>query len=43
VEFEYTNTNGPCRITGEDDPDYLVIIMPVQLDEETYYTDEPME
>jgi DNA polymerase-3 subunit beta len=43
VEFEYTNNNGPCRITGEDDPDYLVIIMPVQLDEETYYTDEPME
>ncbi|MFO7800970.1 MAG: DNA polymerase III subunit beta [Desulfovermiculus sp.] len=43
VEFEYTSTNGPCKITGEDDGDYLVIIMPVQIDEETYYTDEPME
>lgn len=43
VEFEYTMNNGPCKITGEDDPGYLVIIMPVQLDEETYYTDEPMD
>jgi DNA polymerase-3 subunit beta len=43
VEFEYTLNNGPCKITGDDDPGYLVIIMPVQVDEETYYTDESME
>ncbi|MDZ7760560.1 MAG: DNA polymerase III subunit beta [Desulfovermiculus sp.] len=43
VEFQFTSSNGPCKITGEDDPDYLVIIMPVQIDEETYYTDEPMD
>ncbi|MFP4048684.1 MAG: DNA polymerase III subunit beta [Desulfovermiculus sp.] len=43
VDFEFTLNNGPCKITGEDDPGYLVIIMPVQIDEETYYTDEAME
>jgi len=43
VEFQFTSSNGPCKITGDDDSHYLVIIMPVQIDEETYYTDEPMD
>ncbi len=40
VRFELTMTNGPCRITGENDKNYMVIIMPVEIQEETYYTDE---
>lgn len=43
VRFEMTQTNGPCRITGENDKNYMVIIMPVEIEEETYYTDEEVE
>lgn len=38
--FEFTDENGPCKITGDKDADYFVIIMPVQIEEETYYTEE---
>ena len=30
----------PCKITGVDDPDFFVITMPVEIKEETYYTEE---
>lgn len=41
LNFEFTNPNGPCKITGveDEDLDYLVIIMPVEIEEETYYTE----
>lgn len=35
-----TGPEGPCGITGEDDPDYLVLIMPMKIAEQTYYTEE---
>lgn len=43
VKFEMTDQNGPCKITGQEDPNYLVMIMPVKVDEETFYTDEEVE
>jgi DNA polymerase-3 subunit beta len=35
-----TGTEGPCGIRGDDDPDYLVIIMPMKIVEETFYNEE---
>ncbi len=35
-----TGPEGPCGITGEDDPDYLVLIMPMKIAEQSYYTEE---
>lgn len=32
-----TGAEGPCGITGEKDPDYTVLIMPMKIAEETYY------
>ena len=32
-----TGTEGPCGITGAEDPDYTVLIMPMKISEETYY------
>ncbi|WP_029896506.1 DNA polymerase III subunit beta [Desulfohalovibrio reitneri] len=40
VTFNFTGSEGPCGIRGEDDPEYLVIIMPMKIVEETYYTEE---
>lgn len=40
VRFVMTGSEGPCGITGEDDSDYLVIIMPMKIVEETYYSEE---
>lgn len=40
VTFTLTGTEAPCGITGEDDPDYQVIVMPMMIQEETYYTEE---
>jgi DNA polymerase-3 subunit beta len=40
VTFTLTGTEGPCGISGSDDPDYLVIIMPMKIVEETYYNEE---
>jgi DNA polymerase III subunit beta len=33
----------PCKIVGEDDPNYFVVTMPVEIQEETYYTEEEEE
>lgn len=40
VRFTLTGSEGPCGVTGEDDNDYLVIIMPMKIVEETYYSEE---
>ncbi len=40
IRFEFTDHSGPCRVTGDKDSDYFVILMPVQIEEETYYTEE---
>ncbi|MFW5721955.1 MAG: DNA polymerase III subunit beta [Desulfohalobiaceae bacterium] len=40
VRFDFTGQDGPCRITGDKDADYMVIVMPMQITEETYYTEE---
>lgn len=40
LKLTLTGAEGPCGITGADDPDYLVIIMPMKIVEETYYSEE---
>lgn len=43
VIMSMTGAEGPCGVSGEDDPDYLVIIMPMKIVEETYYSEEYSE
>lgn len=40
VEMVLTGSEAPCGITGPDDADYQVILMPMMIQEETYYTEE---
>jgi len=40
IKFMLTGSEGPCGITGTDDPEYVVIIMPMKIIEETYYNEE---
>jgi DNA polymerase-3 subunit beta len=40
VEMVLTGGEAPCGITGTDDADYQVIVMPMMIQEETYYTEE---
>jgi len=40
VTMRFTGAEGPCGIEGKDDPEYMVIIMPMKIVEETYYTEE---
>jgi DNA polymerase-3 subunit beta len=40
VKFTLTGTEAPCGLTGPDDKDYNVIVMPMMIQEETYYTEE---
>ena len=35
-----TGAEGPCGLTGADDPDYTVIIMPMKMVDDTYYSEE---
>lgn len=35
-----TGTEGPCGITGKNDNNYTVIIMPMKVSEEVYYSDD---
>ena len=35
-----TGGEGPCGVRGEDDPEYTVIVMPMKIVEETYYSEE---
>jgi DNA polymerase-3 subunit beta len=40
VKFTLTGTEAPCGLTGVDDRDYNVIVMPMMIQEDTYYTEE---
>jgi len=40
VTLTLTGAEGPCGITGEEDQESLVIIMPMKIVEETYYSEE---
>ncbi len=42
ITIEFTHSEGPCRITGNEDidKDYLVITMPIKVSDEIYYEDE---
>lgn len=40
VHFTLTGAEAPCGIRGDDDPNYLVILMPMMIQEETYYAEE---
>lgn len=40
VKLALTGTEGPCGITGEDDTDYTVVIMPMKVASTSYYADE---
>lgn len=40
ARFTLTGGEAPCGITGTEDPNYLVIVMPMKIQEETYYSEE---
>lgn len=40
IEMILTGTEGPCGIYGADDIDYTVIIMPMKVAENAYYSEE---
>ncbi len=40
VHFAFTGEEGPCGITGSDDADYTVILMPMRVAETSYYQEE---
>jgi DNA polymerase-3 subunit beta len=37
VTMSFTAVEGPCGISGKDDPEYTVIIMPMKITDETAY------
>ena len=40
LDMTLTGAEGPCGITGKDDSEYTVIIMPMKIAETTYYNEE---
>ncbi len=40
LELTLTGTEGPCGISGSEDPGYLAIIMPMQIVDVKYYSEE---
>ncbi len=40
LTFTLTGPEGPCGLRGGDDKDYLVIIMPMKIVDEEYYSEE---
>lgn len=40
LDIVFTTTDGPCGITGQDDVEYHVLIMPMKIAETTYYAEE---
>ncbi len=40
VRFTLTGSEAPCGLGGDEDPHYLVIVMPMKIQEETYYSEE---
>jgi len=39
LHFHFTESDGPCFIEGKNDPDYKVLIMPMQITDDVIYTD----
>lgn len=37
LEWTLTTQEGPCGITGSEDPDYMVLIMPMKIAQTSYY------
>lgn len=42
LTFSFVGAAEPCRITGKDDPNYMIITMPVEISEDTYYSEEEL-
>ena len=40
LSLTLTGAEGPCGITGKDDPEYTVLIMPMKISEESYYEEQ---
>lgn len=40
LHYVFTGAEGPCGITGSDDAEYTVILMPMKIAESSYYTEE---
>ncbi len=40
IDFVFTGAEGPCGMTGADDAEYNVILMPMKIAESAYYTEE---
>jgi len=40
VQLSFTAVEGPCGISGKDDPEYTVIIMPMKMTDTTYYEED---
>lgn len=40
IKFKFSGKLEPFRVEGEDDPNYVIYAMPVEIEEETYYTEE---
>ena len=40
ITLTLTGTEGPCGISGEDDPQYNVIIMPMKMVDDSYFSEE---
>lgn len=40
LHYIFTGAEGPCGITGPDDAEYTVILMPMKISESSYYTEE---
>ena len=40
LNLTFTGSEGPCGITGGDDAEYLVIIMPMKILDDTHYSEE---
>lgn len=40
LHYVFTGAEGPCGITGSEDTEYTVILMPMKIAESSYYTEE---
>jgi DNA polymerase-3 subunit beta len=40
VTLNFTAVEGPCGVSGKDDPEYTVIIMPMKIADVSYYEEE---
>ncbi|HDQ40863.1 MAG TPA: DNA polymerase III subunit beta [Desulfonatronum sp.] len=40
LHFHFTNSEGPCFVTGNEDQNYSVLIMPMKITEDVVYTEK---